>query len=350
MAKDRKPVGKQVSLKTLAEHLNLNPATISVVLNDVPGRSIPQATRDRIKEAAKLFNYEPSWVARSLRNHSTSTVGLLVPELGSGYHSQVMSGIADYLMEKGYFYFIAHHRHRTKLVDDYCRILRSRGAEGFIAIDTMLENEPPVPTVTIAGQQKINGIPNVLLDHDKGAELALDHLYKLGHRRIAFMHGQPFSSDTDSRWKSILKAAKKRNITVSAELTMRLKQDSISPELGYRCTQALLDKTTNFTALFAFNDITAIGAMRALRDRQISVPEDVSVVGFDDIDAADYCTPRLTTVRQPMQEMGRAGAKLLLEYMETQEFPGNQHFIAPELILRESTAPAKKKAAKTTRG
>ena len=176
MGKVGNPQGKRVSLKTLAEYLNLNPATISVVLNDVPGRTIPQATRDRIKEAARRFNYEPNWVARSLRNHQTRTVGLLVPELGSGYHSQVMSGVADYLMEKDFFYFIAHHRHRENLIEDYARILRARGAEGLITIDTVLEHEPPVPTVAIAGHQKISGVVNVLLDHEQAAELALGHL------------------------------------------------------------------------------------------------------------------------------------------------------------------------------
>jgi DNA-binding LacI/PurR family transcriptional regulator len=349
MQKDRKSMRKQVSLKTLAEYLNLNPATISVVLNDVPGRTIPQATRDRIKEAAKQFNYEPSWVARSLRNHQTLTVGLLVPELGSGYHSQVMSGVADYLMEKGFFYFIAHHRHRTNLIDDYARILRARGAEGLITIDTTLDHEPSVPTVAIAGHHKMPGVANVLLDHDRAAELALSHLYELGHRRIAFMHGQSFSSDTPARWKSIVKIAKRLGIDLLPELTIHLEQDSISPELGYRCVRALLEKGAEFTALFSFNDITAIGAIRALRDWRLRVPEDISVVGFDDIDAAAFYSPRLTTVRQPMQEMGLEGARLLLDYMEKGKLPGHEHLIAPELIVRESTAAVKKTSAKTKR-
>jgi DNA-binding LacI/PurR family transcriptional regulator len=349
MHKGQKTTPKKVSLKTLAEYLNLNPATISVVLNDVPGRSIPQATRDRIKEAAKRFNYEPNWVARSLRNDETRTVGLLVPELGSGYHSQVMSGIADYLMEKGFFYFIAHHRHRANLIEDYARILRARGAEGMITIDTALDNEPTIPTVAIAGHQKISGVANVLLDHECAAELALDHLYKLGHRRIAFMHGQSFSSDSETRWKSIVKTAKRLGIPISPGLTIHLKQDSISPELGYRVVRNLLEKKEEFTAIFCFNDITAIGAIRALRDWQLQVPEDVSVIGFDDIDAAAFYSPRLTTIRQPMQEMGLEGARLLLHYMQTKKFPGYEHFVKPELIIRESTAAARKKATKAGR-
>src|SRR5690242_18910535 len=119
------------SLKQLAEHLGLNPATVSVVLNDVPGRSIPQATRDRIKAAAKAMNYQPNLLARSLRSRRTLTIGILVPELGDGYHTEVMSGIGDQLIQAGYFYFTAHHRHKRNLIEEYTRMLIGRGAQGL---------------------------------------------------------------------------------------------------------------------------------------------------------------------------------------------------------------------------
>src|ERR1700689_2636373 len=116
------------SLKQLAEHLGLNPATVSVVLNDVPGRSIPQSTRDRIKAAAKAMNYQPNLLARSLRSRKTLTIGILVPELGEPYHTQGMSGIGDQLIQAGYFYLTAHHRHKKSLIEEYTRMLVSRGA------------------------------------------------------------------------------------------------------------------------------------------------------------------------------------------------------------------------------
>ncbi len=139
-----KPRAQQTtSLKQVAEHLGLNPATVSVVLNDVPGRSIPQTTRDRIKAAAKAMNYQPNLLARSLRSRRTLTIGILVPELGEGYHTQVMSGIGDQLISAGYFYFTAHHRHKRSLIEEYTRMLVSRGAQGIIAIDTHLEHPDP---------------------------------------------------------------------------------------------------------------------------------------------------------------------------------------------------------------
>ncbi|MFZ1941835.1 MAG: LacI family DNA-binding transcriptional regulator, partial [Terracidiphilus sp.] len=175
-------VHQTTSLKQLAEHLGLNPATVSVVLNDVPGRSIPQSTRDRIKAAAKAMNYQPNLLARSLRSRRTLTIGILVPELGDGYHTQVMSGIGDQLIQAGYFYFTAHHRHKPNLVEEYTRMLIGRGAQGLIAIDTRLEHPISIPVVAVAGHRHIEGVTNVLLDHARAAELALGHLYALGHR------------------------------------------------------------------------------------------------------------------------------------------------------------------------
>src|ERR1700693_2113952 len=175
---------KPTSLKKLAQHLGLNPATVSVVLNDVPGRNIPQATRDRIKAAAKELNYQPSLLARSLRNRRTLTIGILVPELGDGYHTQVMSGIGDHLIEAGYFYFTAHHRHKKHLVAEYARMLLGRGAEALIAIDTALEHSYSVPVVAVAGHRELPGVTNIVLDHRFAAGLAVAHLHSLGHRRI----------------------------------------------------------------------------------------------------------------------------------------------------------------------
>src|ERR1700742_825280 len=117
-----------VSLKMLAEYLGLSPATVSFVLNNAPNRSIPEHTRERVRAAAKKFNYQPSLIARSLQGKRTQTIGILLPELGSGYHAQVLSGAADLLMREGYFFFTAHHRHRTDLIEEYPRILSSRGA------------------------------------------------------------------------------------------------------------------------------------------------------------------------------------------------------------------------------
>jgi DNA-binding LacI/PurR family transcriptional regulator len=329
------------SLKQLAEHLGLNPATVSVVLNEVPGRSIPLATRERIKAAAKAMNYQPNLLARSLRSRRTLTIGILVPELGDGYHTQVMSGIGDQLIQAGYFYFTAHHRHKRNLVEDYTRMLVGRGAQGIIAIDTRLEHPISIPVVAVAGHRHIEGVTNVLLDHARAAELALGHLHGLGHRNIAFMRGQPFSSDSDDRWKSLEAVARRLGIEMKPELIVNLDRDMSSPELGYPVVQQLMASQQPFTAIVAFNDISAIGAIRALMDFNLRVPEDVSVIGFDDIKAAAFTLPRLTTINQPLEEIGRVATQALLNRIHNTIPPRDEITVEPELMIRESTGPAK---------
>lgn len=339
--KPRSAIQKPASLKQLAEHLGLNPATVSVVLNDVPGRSIPQATRDRIKAAAKQMNYQPNLLARSLRSRRTLTIGILVPELGEGYHTQVLSGIGDHLMSAGYFYFTAHHRHKRNLVEDYTRMLVGRGAQGIIAIDTLLEHPIPVPVVAVAGHRHIEGVTNVLLDHRRAAELVLTHLHSLGHRKIAFMRGQPFSSDSDSRWNELTAVAAELGIEIDPELVVGLNRDLTSPELGYPVVQQLLATRRPFTALVAFNDISAMGAIRALLDVNLRVPEEVSVIGFDDIKAAAYTMPRLTTINQPLAEIGRIATQSLLNRLHNTMPPRDEITVEPELVVRESTGPVR---------
>lgn len=332
---------KPVRLKELAHYLGLNPSTISVVLNDTPGRSIPDETRKRIKEAAKQFNYQPNLLARSFRSRRTLTLGILVPELGDGYHTAVMTGVGDYLVNAGYFYFTAHHRHRPNLVEQYTKQLVAKGAEGLICIDTALEHSLSVPVVAVAGHRHIQGVTNVVLDHRRAAELTLTHLHSLGHRRIAFMRGQPFSSDSDDRWRGIVEVGNELGIEIRPELTVQLNRDISSPELGYPVVQQLFDGKRKFTALVCFNDIAAIGAIRAIHDLGLRVPDDISVIGFDDIKAAAYISPNLTTIRQPLSEMGRFAAQCIVNRLNHTEDFREQVAFEPELVIRESTRSIK---------
>jgi DNA-binding LacI/PurR family transcriptional regulator len=336
--------GRPASLKTIADYLDLSPATVSFVLNNAPNRSIPEKTRERVREAAKQFGYRPSHIARSLQGKRTQTIGIMLPELGDGYHSQVLSGAADVFMREGYFFFTVHHRHRKDLVADYPGLLQARGAEGLLMIDTHLECEPPLPSVTVAGHRAVPNVANVELDHELAAELALKHLYGLGHRKIAYMRGQLFSSDSLSRWRSTLHVARGLGLQVSSDLTILLDKDTHSPELGYPGTQELLERRRDFTAVLCFNDVSAIGTVRSLHDAGLRVPEDVSVMGFDDIPAAEFYTPSLTTIRQPLREMGNVAATLLLSKIAGDKVVAVSR-VNPELIVRESTASVSKGAA-----
>ena len=331
-------------LKEIAHFLGLDPSTISFVLNDTPGRSIPEETRKRVKDAARQLNYQPNLVARSFRNRRTLTLGVLVPELSDGYHTEVLTGVGDCLMAAGYSYLTAHHRYRANLVGQYSKLLIARGAEGMICIDTSLESVLSIPTVVVAGHQRLSGVTNVVLSHQKAAELILTHLHALNHRCIAFMRGQPFSGDSEDRWQAIVRVCRTMKIEMHPELTVRLEQDMSSPELGYSEIRSLLTTKPFFTALVCFNDVAAIGAIRAIRDQGLRVPEDISVTGFDDIRAAAYMSPALTTIRQPMADMGRAAAQFMINRLNRTEDFRELISFEPELIIRESTSQTMNKA------
>jgi DNA-binding LacI/PurR family transcriptional regulator len=178
------------------------------------------------------------------------------------------------------------------------------------------------------------------LDHQKAADLALQHLIKLGHRTIAFIKGQVFSSDTEIRWKAICDAARKKGVHLNPRLIGQLEGDLPSPEVGSVVTRKLLAAKEPFTALFAFNDISAIGAISALRHAGLRVPDDVSVVGFDDIQSAAFQNPGLTTVRQPLRKMGKIAAETLLRRIAGKDSVASTITVQPELVVRGTTRPA----------
>jgi DNA-binding LacI/PurR family transcriptional regulator len=337
------PESGPVTLRMLADHLGLSPASVSLVLNQAPGAAaIPRATQERIVTAARKFSYRPNTLARSLRRQRSFTIGVLVPEISEGYATLVLRGIEDRLLQEGFLYFVASHRHRRDLLDEYPRLLLDRAVEGLIAIDTPCERPLPVPVVAVSGHQHTPGVTNVILNHDRAATLALKHLQTLGHRRIAVIKGQTFSSDTYIRWRAIRQAATRLGVTLDRQLVVQLEGDGPLPEAGYEITRQLLRTRPGFTAIFAFNDLSAFGAIGALRDANLRVPDDVSVVGFDDILAASSNNPPLTTVRQPLRQMGEIAAETIVARIaagRSARSPRIVH-VEPELIVRASTTKA----------
>ncbi len=331
---------KPVSLKELAARLGLSPATVSLVINGSRvADSIPQETKERIFAAVKKYKYRPNFFARSLRAQRSFTIGVIVPEVSDGYSASVMSGVEDHLLQEGYFYFVASHRHRADLIDEYPRLFLERSIDGLIAVDTPWTLSLSVPVVTVSGHNQVSGVTNIVLDHKRAAEVALKHLFQLGHRQIAFIKGQEFSSDTEVRWANIETVARQLGLPIVPALIAQLEGDSPSPQLGYKAAKRLLASHRTFTALFAFNDISAIGAVHAFREAGMHVPDDVSVVGFDDIQSAAYQNPGLTTVRQPLREMGRIAAETVLRRIHRpgSDLHGAERTVAPELIIRQTT-------------
>lgn len=343
MAK-RRPETKEtrVTLKTLAEHLHLTAGTISAALNDsAAARAIPEHTKRRILDAARELNYKPNYFARSLRLQRTYTIGVIAQQIGDPYGAAIISGIEEYLRDSEYFFLTVIHRHDQKVLQTYSQMLMARGVEGFITVDTSIKETPALPTVAVAGHRYVPGVTNITIDHKVAARLALTHLLEHGHREIAFLKGQKDSSDSKTRWTAICEVAQELNVRVRPELTVQIETDLATPELGYPSAKKLLARNEHFTALFAYNDISAIGAIQAFQEAGIRVPEDVSVVGFDDIPLSVIFKPELTTVCQPLRRMGQIAAKTIIQQIEKTAEYQPEIMIEPELIQRASSCGVK---------
>lgn len=346
MARDKKTPesnGGTVTLKSVAAHVGLSAGTVSAVLNDAPSaKHIPKATRERIIAAARKLDYRPNFFARTLRKQRTFTIGVIAHEIGDGYSSSVIAGIEHRAREKDYFFVTGVHRHDPELFEQYSRLLLERGAEGIIALDFNLAHPLPVPAVAIPGHLENKGVTNIVLDHRHAAELAFKHLTDLGHRKVAILKGHPESADSRSRWSAVQEVAREMRLELDPELVIQIDSTDSTPSLGYPFGRKLIEKKRPFTALFAYNDISAIGAMRAFQEAGLRVPEDVSVVGFDDIPAAAFHYPSLTTIHQPLHRMGELAVDLLVGQIERKQEWQREIAVQPEIVIRESTGRSPK--------
>ena len=335
--------GAKTDLKELARQLGLSQTTVSRVLTgSAKEYRISTETQQRVLAAAAKLNYKANALARSLRSKRSKTVGVMVPEISEGYSTAVLGGIEEVLLLSGFFYFVVSHRHRTDLLREYPSLLLSRAVEGIIAIDSPLEEDLPIPVVAVSDHHRRPLVINIELDHILAARYALEHLKRLGHREIAFIKGQSFSSDTLARWRAICRAASDLRIEINPRLVTQLEDHGLGTDPGRTATVKLLERGVHFTAIFAFNDLAAIGAITVLHEAGIQVPTQVSVVGFDDILSAATNNPPLTTVKQPMWEMGRAAASTLLQMIQSEkhEWPKHPIRVLPAFVERQSTAEA----------
>lgn len=342
------PTLKSITLKELADSLGLSQSTVSRSLNGAgDSHRIAAETQLRVTEAARRLGYSANTVARSLRQKRSYTIGVILPEISEGYSTAVLSGIEDELLKEGFFYLVVSHRHRSDLLEGYLRRMLARAVEGILAIDTLIEEDLPVPQICISGHGQRKGVTCIELDHNEAARQALNHLKTFGHKRIAFIKGQSFSSDSAPRWRSIVAMARELNIKIDPELVVELESKEPGSGPGFEVTQQLLARQKPFTAIFAFNDVTAVGAIQALREAGIRVPREISVIGFDDVPMATLCQPSLTTIHQPLRDMGRVAAATLLEQIrdEQQHDPGPAVLtVHPHLVVRKSTGKVKDEA------
>ncbi len=346
-----------VTMRDVARKSGFSPTTVSITLNDAPlARHLPAETKARIKQAARDLGYRPNPFARSLISRRSHTVGVMVFDVTDPYCTMILRGIEQKLFESSYVSVLTDARNESPRFERYLEMLLDRRVEGLIVIanwsflDIDLLNDlvnHPIPAVVIGSSLERSRVSSVDISNMQGAYSALEYLYELGHRKIAFIRGPQPLSDTSPRWKGIVSFAETAHLEIDTELVMDLDECNLpysSFDGGYRLARALLCGGRRFTAVMGFDDLSALGAMRALDEAGIRIPEQCSVMGFDDIPTASVATPALTTMRQPMESMGSTGASILLDqiaaYRERRVVEPVRQILNLELVVRNSTAAA----------
>ena len=345
-----------VTIREVAKESGFASATVSIVLNNAPlARYIPETTKNKIQRAAKKLGYRPNVFARTLRNQRTHTVGVMVFDMTDPYCIPILRGIENTLYEASFLPILTDVHNERRRFERYLEMLLDRRVEALIIVANWLFvdvnvlgdlEKSNIPTAMIGRELKAGFVSSVTVDNEFGANAAIEHLYSLGHRQIAFIRGPRHITDTAPRWKGIRSFAAANNLEIDPKLVVDLPESSdplSSFDAGYALTEKLLQQGRSFTALMAFDDMTALGAIRALHHAGIKVPAQCSVIGFDDISHSSFLTPALTTIRQPLPDMGQLAVGIVNESITALQQQGRiagvHRKLMPRLIVRESTSP-----------
>ena len=346
--------GITVTMRDVAQTSGFSPATVSIVLNNAPlARYIAPTTKKKIEDTARKLGYRPNAMARFLRSKRTHSVGIMLFDITDPFCTPILRGIENGLYQASYVPILTDAHNQRNRFERYLEMLLERHVEALIVVANWLFvdiqlladfSKRNIPVATIGWELPGDTISSVIVDNEAGGRLALEHLYKLGHRKIAFIRGPKMLIDSAPRWKGIQKFANSVGFEIDANLTMQL-PDSLDPnsgfEGGYRLTEELLQRRKKFTALMAFDDLTALGAIRALAKAGVKVPEQCSVAGFDDVALSALSAPSLTTVRQPLEAMGNLAVNIVMEGInaaqEKRDWTISHQRTTPELVIREST-------------
>lgn len=345
-----------VTLSDVARACGLSVSTVSIVLSEAPlSQNVAEKTRQRIRAMAQQLGYHPDAYARSLRSRRSQTIGVLAYDLSDPYCIPIVRGIQEGLQASRYLPLLMDAQTRRGLFDKYLEMILERRAEGVIVIASWVFDETNllsdirknnVPIVIVSRDLTARGVSSILVDNETGGALALRHLHEIGHRKIAVIRGPDEMFDSAPRWAGIETAAAEAGIKLDPRLTFQL-PNLVNPASGFEggvdIANRLLASNLRFTAVLAFDDLTALGVVRGLLGAGLRVPEDCSVLGFDDVLPAAVATPAITTIRQPLTAMGLMSAEWVLEAIKAREQKREPaprlHRAVPELVVRMSSAP-----------
>jgi LacI family transcriptional regulator len=332
------------TIRDVAEKAGVSTTTVSHVINKT--RFVSEDLVKRVTEAIEALNYQPSGLARSLRTKASGTLGVIIPDNTNPFFAEVVRGIEDYCYKQGYSVFLCNSDGDPDKEYHYIKLLREKGVDGMVLVSTgndrdsleLLENGK-IPKVIIDREVESINTDSVLIDNLCGGYKATKHLLDLGHTRIGCITGPNQLTPSGQRLEGYNKALKEKRITFESEL---IETGDFKSQSGGECLIRLMQKDKPPTAIFACNDIMAIGALAAARQLGIDVPNRLSLVGFDDIAMASMVVPSLTTIAQPKRELGETGATLLLERIKRGAQEQSTIILEPTLIERDSSVPLSK--------
>lgn len=330
---------KSISLKDVAKLAGVGLGTASRVLNNHP--SVTDETKKLVLEAMKQLNYQPNAIARSLKMNSTRTVGIIIPDITSAFFPEVIRGIEDIANERNYNIILCNtdldfEKERTAL-----NMFHEKKVDGVLFISNTVSEgtmnkfyEMDIPVVLISTKDDNNTLPSVTIDNEEAAFAAVDYLCSLGHRKVAMLSGRYEDPNAGRpRVEGYLRALKQNKVTFDQTLFCEANFDYKS---GYETMKSLLVENNIPTAVFAASDTMAIGACKAILEAKLSVPMDISIIGFDGIEAAEFFYPSISTIVQPRYNMGAEAMKLLTKLMNNEEVEEEHLILDFQLAQRES--------------
>jgi len=333
-----------MTISDIAKLANVSKSAVSIVLNNKTG--VSEKTRAKVLETIKKYNYNPNQLAQSLASKETKSIGLIIKEIDNPYFSKVMKGVFDACSELGYSVLVGTSELSTDKESEIVNTLLSKRVDGIIisplksgeldlSYFSNLFNEN-IPWVVL-GKTSILG-NYVDIDNIKAAYDAVTYLINLGHREIAHIAGPSYSGHGLKRLEGYKQALSDNNIPINSDLIIPVDPYTAN---GYLAGKELLSlKDQNPTAVFCYNDLVAIGLINSLTENNIKVPDDISIIGFDNIDFSEYLKIPLTTVHMPAYEIGKAAAVLLIKQLSSGSVPLNESVVLEHKIIERNSCSA----------
>lgn len=333
----------RLTIVDIAKLAGVSKATVSRVINNNPN-GVSIETRNKILNIIDENRFQPSFLARGLATKKTKTIGLIIPDIANPFFPQLVRGIEDYAHKAGYSLFLCNSDNDLKKEKEYVSVLIEKGVDGVIL----------APSSSTGFNVKndlltVNDIPSVLLDryvinsnydagvfvdNVKGAYMAVNQLIHNGNKNIAYISGSILITTSIDRFRGYSKALAENNLNVNNKL---IREGDFSIQSGFIATTELIHDKVEFNAIFAENDMMAIGVIKALKKFNIKIPGEVEVIGFDNIELSSIFEPPITTVSQPIYKMGKLSAETIIKLIEKKEIENSILILEPELIIRETT-------------